>query len=95
MRLTCVCVFGWSIGCGSVDSLKPIDASIDAQTAIDALDASSICSPSAKFGAPVPLVVPDTTGMELQCPRLTADELTIYFGGRVAPGNLHLSWKLT
>lgn len=78
LRVTCV-VLG-AIGCGSVTASNPTEPR-DAMASDASVDATVICDPMAPFKAPVavPGVATDAT-VEL-APRLSADELTIYFWG--------------
>jgi len=66
VKLTPLCLLA-SIGCGS-------DA-----PAIDASPAAVACDPAARFGPPVPIQGLATKERHETFPRLSADELTIYF----------------
>lgn len=78
----------WSIalGCGQVSS------SPDARTSSPdtPIAPPRICDPTAKFGQPVP--IPELATIDAGAPRLSADELTIYFhayGGQVDLWSAH------
>lgn len=67
----------WALaGCGDVRSLQS-DASVP--------DASSICDPTGRFDAPVALTGFNTMATE-GVPRLTTDELELYFSGNLVGG---------
>jgi len=69
-------------GCGSVGS-KQIDANMpvdSSQPDTGLPDAAAICDPPSKFDAPIPLVGFNTTKFE-GVPRLSPDELDLYYGG--------------
>jgi hypothetical protein len=78
MRTVWAYVLATSIGCGNVKSPNAIDASMsgDAPT-----EAAHVCDPTARFGAPVPVMGLALTGISEGGPRLSADELTLYFHG--------------
>jgi WD40-like Beta Propeller Repeat len=73
-------------GCGSVRATPGGDAAPGGDaTSGTPTDASVACDPLAPFGAPRALVIPSTTGMLKHRPRLSPDELTLYFSGNM-PG---------
>lgn len=76
MKLGCVFLLPITMGCGQVRSSPDAGAS---------LDVSPRCDPSARFGAPVQL--PGLAMVDGGYPRLSADELTIYFH-TYSPGKL-------
>jgi Tol biopolymer transport system component len=69
-------------GCGEVEA-KQSDAGMR--------DASSICDPAGTFDAPVPLTGFNTANAETT-PRLTADELELYFHDNQRTTNVNLYW---
>lgn len=72
MRMQVMMLVSFWAGCGSIDA-KQSDAGIP--------DESSMCDPTGTFDAPVPLSGFNTAGDE-GAPRLSADELELYFSGR-------------
>lgn len=100
-RLVQILMMG-AVGCGSVhgshavgeaDAGPPTDdaaaAVIDAAT-IDSNGAPPTdagCDALATFGARTPLVIGGMTGIVARSPRLSADELTVYFNGHVGTGD--------
>ena len=82
MRMGCALLVPITVGCGAVSS------SPDAGTS--PADVPRMCDPTAKFGAPVPL--PELAKVNAGAPRLSSDELTIYFhadGGQVDLWSAH------
>lgn len=64
-------------GCGNVQADQP-----DAAVAIDSGSNSNVCAPNGKFGAMVAVPGLSSTMLDESTPRLTPDELTVYFTGR-------------
>lgn len=83
-------------GCGSVTARSGVDAAPGSDgTSGPPTDAIAACDPLAPFGAPRPIVIPSTAGMLKHRPRLSPDELTLYFSGRM-PGqddNLYVTTR--
>ena len=85
-----------SIACGRI--MAPIVDADDGAIAVDAaitadsqpIDAPSRCNPGGAFGAPVPILKITGALSSESIPRLTADELTLYFQAMSSSGNYDL-----
>lgn len=76
MKMGCMFLLPVAVGCGEVGAVR------DAQA--PPIDVPPGCDPTARFGPPAPL--PGLEMVEVNMPRLSADELTIYFF--TSPGKL-------
>jgi hypothetical protein len=80
--LLAIGVLGTAAACGGVESDTDAPPAIDARDIDTALDVDAIparCNPTAPFGTPMPVTELNTTPSSEDCPKLTADERTIYF----------------
>src|ERR1044071_8360397 len=86
MRMQVVMLVSFSAGCGSIEA-KQSDAGIPNE--------GSMCDPTGAFDAPMPLAGINTAGDE-GVPRLSADELELYFSGKpvgTASYNLYMAQR--
>src|SRR5262245_55915577 len=88
MRLGCTSLLALSIGCGNVSSSNSTDALASTDTPL--LDAMPICDPVGAFGPPMPVMGLEIAGLAEGVPRLSADELTLYFQGAFGSDPPHL-----
>jgi hypothetical protein len=73
-------------GCGSVSSLQDAAPPVVDAAPIDGGPAMATCDPLAPFGAPVALAGLEGSGLDKLAPRISADELDVYFGGKLTGG---------
>jgi|SRR4051794_12660255 len=85
------------VGCGQVQAPITIDAPSDGAPDVPPADAALMCDPMAKFDVPVPILGLPMPGVAAEhAPRLSQDELTIYFSGLLSGGtdvNLYVAHR--
>ena len=72
-------VFVFTVACGNVQSASPDARVVPQDTAVQ----NATCSTSTRFGAPVPVAGLSDPSLDESTPRLSPDELTVYFTLRV------------
>lgn len=88
MRLAWSCWSVFSLGCGAVNPSGAVDAAAPGDAAPS--DAPALCDPTARFGAPTLVAGLSGIGLAYVGPRLSADELTVYFASNLPSSDANI-----